>query len=215
MIAIDFVGCGDSGKLNEKYKYGPELFIDNIVEFIDLLEIKNPIIYGCSLGGHIATQAMSRLSDIQYLFLCGVPPLANPPLEGISPFQAAPEVGLLFQEKLSKSERILFSEGLCSSIEDQELIGSFVSMSDPRMRLNLGEEIFGGNYLNEIDILSKTNKNKFHLVFGNQDRIVNLDYVKKVSNTLGLDGNISYINGGHIAHLDNYNSFREILLSKI
>lgn len=78
VIACDIRGFGNSK--DEKSVLSMDLFGDDLIQFMDKLNIDKAIICGLSMGGYIALNAHKRYSDrLQALILCDTQCIADTP----------------------------------------------------------------------------------------------------------------------------------------
>ncbi|HEY6143574.1 MAG TPA: alpha/beta hydrolase [Flavobacterium sp.] len=76
LIACDMRGFGKS--TDEKSPLSMGLFVDDLIAFMDKLEIKNAIICGLSMGGYVAQNAVKRFPDrFEALILCDTQCIAD------------------------------------------------------------------------------------------------------------------------------------------
>jgi pimeloyl-ACP methyl ester carboxylesterase len=111
LVAFDLPGHGDSSNaLNPSRTYTRPGFADAAIEVLDLLGLRQVVVVGWSLGGHIALEMASRFFGIKGLLICGAPPVSRHNMaEGFIP---APHMRLAGQQYLSPSEIDAFGEAI-------------------------------------------------------------------------------------------------------
>ncbi|HEY0030202.1 MAG TPA: alpha/beta fold hydrolase [Bacteroidia bacterium] len=78
VIAYDIRGFGKSGNDSEELSMG--LFSEDLIAFMDALQIGKAVICGLSMGGYIALNAINRFSDrFEGLILCDTQCIADSP----------------------------------------------------------------------------------------------------------------------------------------
>lgn len=76
LIALDLPGYGKSSPPHDPAKvYNFPGFADVASEVINLMNLNNIIVVGWSLGGHVALELTSRLSQLKGLAITGTPPI--------------------------------------------------------------------------------------------------------------------------------------------
>ena len=105
LIAPDLPGLGDSsnaGKPQDDYTL--QGFYRLIVDFIRLINIKEAIFVGHSLGGHILMEAYNQIQSLlKGLVIFGAPPLMIPHPMELSHYEN-PAFELAFAENLNEDE---------------------------------------------------------------------------------------------------------------
>lgn len=76
VIAYDIRGFGNSTADNEEFSIN--LFADDLIKFMDALQIQKSIVCGLSMGGYIALNAVNRYADrFEALILCDTQCIAD------------------------------------------------------------------------------------------------------------------------------------------
>ena len=76
LIAVDLPGYGHSSPPHDPQKvYSFPGFADVVSEVVHLMKLDNLIVVGWSLGGHVALELTSRLSQLKGLLITGAPPI--------------------------------------------------------------------------------------------------------------------------------------------
>lgn len=76
LIALDLPGYGESEPPKEPQKiYNFPGFASVVAEIIQRMQLKNIVIVGWSLGGHVALELTSTLSQLRGLLITGTPPI--------------------------------------------------------------------------------------------------------------------------------------------
>ena len=111
LVAFDLPGHGDSGDaLNASRTYTRPGLADAAIEVLDLLGLREVVVVGWSLGGHIALEMASQFSGIKGLLISGAPPVSRHNMaEGFIP---TPHMKLAGQQHLGPSEIDAFGEAI-------------------------------------------------------------------------------------------------------
>jgi pimeloyl-ACP methyl ester carboxylesterase len=88
LIAFDLPGHGRSGNAVDPARtYTLPGFADVSREILSLLAIEEAVVFGWSLGGHVALDMMPEFSGAKGLVLVGTPPVAPDTFSTFSAFQ--------------------------------------------------------------------------------------------------------------------------------
>jgi pimeloyl-ACP methyl ester carboxylesterase len=208
LIAIDFPGHGKSNKpSNPEKTYSVSGFINIIKEVINQLKLKEIILVGHSLGGHIAIEATDDLNNLKGLLFFGTPPIALPPNleEMYLPHEA---LNYAFKGDLSDTE----IQVLASSFSNAENnFDSIIKETDTDARTYIGAAIGSGNYKDEPTICNKLNI-PIAIFHGSDDSLINLAYFKNLNiPTLWKNKVITIENCGHTPQIEKHNEFNSLL----
>jgi pimeloyl-ACP methyl ester carboxylesterase len=111
LVAFDLPGHGDSGDAqNASRTYTLPGFADAAIEMLAVLGLKEVVVVGWSLGGHIAMEMASRFAGVKGLFICGAPPVA--PQRMAEGFVQTPHMKLAGQRHFGPSDIDAFGEGI-------------------------------------------------------------------------------------------------------
>ena len=78
LVAIDFYGHGNSALPKDIYYCSVQGLGEQVASVIKTLELKQFIIYGVSLGGHVAIELIPTLKGLKGIMISGTPPLPKP-----------------------------------------------------------------------------------------------------------------------------------------
>lgn len=197
-ISLDLPGHGDSTQLSH-YKISD--FVAAIEYLIHSLGLQEYWLVGHSLGGHIITQALARLSP-QGVLLAATPPLSKPiSAQAFLPFEFMP---VCYQEKpIEKDLKQLF----CALESPVQLLADFRA-TDPAVRSSLLEIITKQKFTDEVIALSNYD-GKIAFVVGATDPIVCTTYVEALAQELGAQ--FHCLLGNHNFILSKEDEFAELL----
>jgi pimeloyl-ACP methyl ester carboxylesterase len=216
LVAIDLPGHGNSN-YNIANNYSLPYFTSLIENFVITLELKNLIIVGHSLGGHLTTPLLAgKISPlIKGIFLFGAPPVgsASDFSKAFHPNEAASG---FFQEKLSDKEISLMNNCLYKEdfIQDSGLSTS-IKNTHPKIRVDIANSVMNNEVLNEVEILNQ-NKLKFKILVCPNDVLINGKYIFDLATKNKWQENIIIDqSSGHTPQVENPSFFNQTLKSFI
>ena len=175
IIAFDLPGHGESSDAPDPYKtYTLQGLAEATLELLGALRITRPVVFGWSLGGHIAIELLSRLPGMRALLLTGAPPVGK--LDGRNNigqgYCTSPRV--LGKDQWSSQEAEEFVKTVLGGVAPPVLVDAAVR-TDRRFRRRLLESSRegGGTDLRrtvEAALLP------IAVINGADDPLVNLDY---------------------------------------
>ena len=176
LICFDLPGHGQSGDARQKERTYPlPGLADAALEVLEALDIRNPVLVGWSLGGHIAIEMVSRQHDFRGLFITGTPPVGVDISEG---FCGSLLKGLAASSSFSQEQALQFTDRVFGSSATPELVKA-AARTDGDFRATLFSEARIAEKSNQREVVSST-KTLTAVVNGAADSIVNLDYVDHV-----------------------------------
>ncbi|MFW5656467.1 MAG: alpha/beta fold hydrolase [Bacteroidota bacterium] len=211
IIAPDLPGHGRSSRsTNPEKGYSVKNYIQLLAEFTNKLQLEDIILFGHSLGGHIAINLSNELAGkISGLAIMGTPPLTVPP-KMEEAFLPNPALAYAFKPDLSDEELKQLSSAFINEEQNNfELLKSAIITADPLVRPFIGKSI-STEVTDEVSILQNSDF-PLAVFHGRKDKLVNADYISN----LGLDlhsKEVYYIeNAGHAAFLENHQEFNRAL----
>jgi pimeloyl-ACP methyl ester carboxylesterase len=198
LLALDLPGHG----LSERSKsYSIPMMVSAIVGFVEALGLKNYILAGHSLGGHLVLQALSRLNPMG-IFITGTPPLSKP----IDPseFLPHPQSGVFYTQHVLETELEALLDDLYVSVEERTAGKFEFAQTDSSFRPALLASIGAQEFQDEINAWNTYSGVK-KIMGGDSDKLINFESVKlKIPDTI-------VVTGGHNVHLENERSYSESL----
>lgn len=211
IIAPDLPGHGKSSRSkNPEKDYTVSIFIMAIIQLIKELEVEECVLFGHSLGGHIATHVIQQLTSVKGLILSGTPPLTLPPnlQEAFLPNQA---MSYAFRGDLSEEEiKALAGSYISKKNNNYEMVRNSISDCDPLLRPFIGKSIQFELTVDETEILKNAGI-PVALFHGENDRLINLDYIKRLNLKLWKGQPVIIKNSTHSPFLENPDDFNSIL----
>lgn len=179
LLAIDLPGHGMSEQPEDPEKtYSILGYIDVVKFVIAELKIRNYILVGHSLGGHIVLEASTELSGLKGLILFGTPPIGIPP-EMDKAFLPNAAIAFLFQEQLTETEIELLSDALTDN-SNKEKLKNEIRISNGKARSFLAASIPKGSFKNEIKIIENLNV-PIAILHGEADSLISKKYIDELS----------------------------------
>lgn len=211
LIAPDLPGHGKSSKSrNPENDYAVSTYIKNIIEFIQSLKSDTCVLFGHSLGGHIAIHVAQHVASVKGLIIMGAPPLTAPPkLE--KAFLPNPAMPLAFKPDLSENDlELLASSYISEKHPDFNLMKCTLSSSDPLVRPFIGKSISTEVNEDEANIIKNADFS-VAILHGEHDGLVNSSYIDDLQLNLWKNEIIMIEDAGHSAFLENPERFNHFV----
>ena len=141
---------------------------------LGLLGVREVVVVGWSLGGHIALEMASRFSGIKGLLICGTPPVGRHDMaEGFIP---RPHMRLAGQRHLEPSEIDAFGEAIFGA-PVPVLFRRAMARADGLARKTIFEAARSGVGIDQRHLVENLAV-PLAVVNGSQDPFINLDYLE-------------------------------------
>lgn len=216
LICFDLPGYGESEPpRNPEKVYSWPGFAEAVKEGISLLGLKQIIVVGWSLGGHIALELTSRLTELRGLFITGTPPIEISAKGFSQGFKIVdPRIQECFGKgNLTVEEAILLASGLGydGSAEKQFMVDA-VLQTDEGAKVIYPRSIMKGVGQNEVEIVRNWPL-PIAVVAGKEDDLVNNDYILHEVPFRNLwKKKIFFIEGvGHAVHMQKPAEFNQLI----
>ena len=211
IIAFDLPGCGQSDSFVDLNNYSIRYFSQFVVEIINQMDLKNVILCGNSLGGHIALEAMDNHPEIKGVFAFGTPPLTIP-LQLEKAFLPHPAANYLFAPEFNNEMISVMLDGLFTDgFNVPAFIHENLIAADGNLRSGLLASAGRGEFADEVSLIQKTTK-KVAIVHSKNDKLINENYFSVLDKSKLWKSEIQFIeNGGHLTQLENANEFNKVL----
>ena len=212
LIAFDFPGHGKSdAAANPAQAYSPQGLIDSMFTVINQLKLKDFIIAGHSLGGHLILQASGALRAAKGLLVFGTPPLSMPP-DTTKVYHPHPALAYAFKSDLTDEEaKALADSFILSDSHSDETVFKLIKATDKNFRGSFAATAFGGALKDETQIIEKL-KIPLAILHGEKDQLVNLDYIKSLTIPSLWRKEVQLItNAGHCPQWENAEAFNNCL----
>ncbi|UZE46717.1 alpha/beta hydrolase [Rhodopseudomonas sp. P2A-2r] len=176
LISFDLPGHGASDDAPDSDRtYSRPGLADLVVELLGKMDIKRAAIVGASLGGHIAIEMLARSGISQGQFLIGTPAVGENFAEG---FRGKPLNGLASRGELTSEEAQQFARAVFGN-DFEPFMQIAIERTDRQFRSKLFAAAKQGAGVNQREMLNLTNTSTA-IVNGENDQIINLDYVDSV-----------------------------------
>jgi len=212
IIAINLPGHSNSNLPIDFYLSIPSL-ADLIVEVVHAISPRRYLLVGHSVGGHIFSHSIQRMTDCNGLILISAPPVSMKTLSAA--FKSDPCEGAIFTSELTSEKKELMAKALLGDIAgDKKAFNQLyesITGTDGHFRQKLGESLMQGKLLDEYEAI-QSSKTPTSLMWGGQDSFIQPDFCAGITfnNPLGL-GAYLFKNAGHSPHLSNSLMFEKIL----
>lgn len=216
LICIDLPGYGKSEKpRNPEKVYNLPGFAESVAMVVKYLELKNFMIVGWSLGGHVALESTSLFDQLKGLLIFGTPPIEIS-AEGLGKgFKIAnPKILECFGKgNLSESEAELFATlaGYDYTSQKRYMVDAVLN-TDEGAKIIYPQSILKGIGHNELAIVSHWSK-PIAVLGGEADAGINNDYIINEVKFRNLWNRQVYLipNAGHAVQLDQPEIFNRLL----
>lgn len=210
MIALDLPGHGASGDAhNPSETYTMKGYAQVVLEVLNAMGVTQAVVFGWSLGGHIAIELLPQFQGLAGLMISGAPPV-QPTAEGMQAgFKAHPMVGLIGKSELTDEEVAIFSDGAYGPAATPGFDAA-LRRTDGRARATMFEGLFNGKTSDQRDLVVSS-KVPVAVVNGENDPIINTDYVGGLEYASLWDKHCFVFRGeGHAPFLTNPEVFNPI-----
>lgn len=214
LLAFDLPGHGESTRFENYEKiYSLPGYINALKDIINHLEIKEFILAGHSLGGHIAIESLNTIDGTKGVMIFGTPPIGIPP-EMDKMFYPNPVLGNLYTPDITEEEALnLTNEFVHNNKEIASQLAKMVLSTDGNCRSNLGASIGKGEFLNEKEIVENSAL-PFAILHGENEKLIQWDYINSLQVKNLWSGKKHLIsNCGHSPQLEKPQVFNELLNS--
>lgn len=212
MVAIDLPGHGESDRFTEyENKYCLPGYINSVKEVIQAVNLKEYILIGHSLGGHIAIEASEELNGTKGIMIFGTPAIGIPP-EMAKMFLPNPLMNHFFSPQISPPDANALAREIVFDNDSLVLeLSDYLLETDGNARLNLGASIGKGQFKDEKNILKNANY-KVAIVHGDKDTLVNSDYINSLDvNNLWKNRIHLITECGHTPQLEQSQQFNDLV----
>ncbi|WP_198680226.1 alpha/beta fold hydrolase [Cupriavidus agavae] len=207
-IAFDLPGHGDSSNATAPARtYTRPGFADVTVEVLAQLGIEEVVLFGWSLGGHIALEVAARFPGVRAIMISGTPPVGRDMSAGFIP---APHMRLGSQQTFSADDVETFGRAIFGTHFSPEL-RTAITRADGVARRTMFEAARAGAGIDQRAWV-ESSPVPLAVVNGADDRFINLDYVDSVAYANLWSGRCLRLpDTGHAPFLDAPSSFNPVL----
>ncbi|MDE3046624.1 MAG: alpha/beta hydrolase [Verrucomicrobiota bacterium] len=215
IICLDLPGYGESDSPDDPERFSWPGYADSVAEVVQSLGLKNIIIVGWSLGGHVGLELTSRLPQLKGLLITGTPPI-EVSAEGFSKgFRIVdPKILACFGKgnlTAEETELLARGNGYDGSTDKQFIFDAIVQTSEGA-KVIYPQSILNGVGQNEVEIVRKWT-HPIAVVAGADETLVNNEYIMKEVPFRNLWHKrvhlIQY--AGHFVHMEQPDAFNELV----
>lgn len=216
LVAVDLPGHGDfvnNGDAESLYSIaGLE---DFVIQFCREMKFDHLVLFGHSLGGHIAIEAASGIESLKGIIALGTPPLTSIETSH-TPFLEHPAFPSLMQGELSDDQ---INQLACSFWKEGEEVPVWITESiratDPEFRSSFGKSVAAGALKDEVAEMKKLHF-PVALAVGEHDALINHQYIQEVAGKIIWNKNVQVIKeAGHTAHAEKPDQVNRLIFDYI
>ncbi|MBO3749277.1 alpha/beta hydrolase [Streptosporangiaceae bacterium NEAU-GS5] len=178
--------------------YSPAGYAAVLTGFLDALDVRDAVIVGWSLGGHILLEAAPGLPEAAGFVIFGTPPISGP-ADMPEAFLPNPVLNVGFTPEPGEDDVRAYAAAQLapgSSLPIDDLVADILA-ADGAARAELGAGIIAATFADEVEIVA-TLTTPLAILHGAGDQLVNLDYIRKLSAPSLWRGGVQVIEGaGH------------------
>jgi len=180
LIAFDLPGHGDSSDARDpSAAYTITGLAHTTARLLDALGIDRAIIFGWSLGGHVAIELASFHHAVSGLMLTGAPPVSRGPLGMLRGFHANWDM-LLASKKVYAERDIERFEALCYGDTASPSFREAIRRTDGRLRAGVARGMFAGKGADQKQVVEHA-PFPVAVVNGEHDPLVRLSYFETLA----------------------------------
>jgi pimeloyl-ACP methyl ester carboxylesterase len=216
LIALDLPGYGESEPPKDPEKiYNFPGFASIVAEVVNAMQLRNIVVVGWSLGGHVALELTALLPQLHGLLITGTPPIEIS-LAGLGKGFKALDPKIL--ECFGKGDLSYAEAQLLATVsgyefsKEKEFLVDAILQTDEGAKTIYPRSIGLGVGQDEVKIVSEWPK-PIAVVAGGRDIAINNDYIIHEVKFKNLwEGKVHVIpQGGHAVFMECPNEFNQIL----
>ena len=210
LIAVDLPGHGGSADATDPaQQYSIRGFTQAIADFIERMRLEHVVIYGWSLGGHIALELIGH-PDVSGVMASGAPPVSRGPIAMLQAFQTSWDMLLASKESFSERDILRFHQLCFPNGADAEVLDG-LRRADGRVRPILVRSLMRGEGVDEKRAVEFA-KIPVAIVNGENEPFVRLRYLENLRySSLWHESCQVLANAGHAPFWDQPGRFNALL----
>jgi pimeloyl-ACP methyl ester carboxylesterase len=212
LVALDLPGHGESSNAaTPAVNYTLPGLARTVDEVMAAMEIDRAVIFGWSLGGHVALEIMSTSERVAGVMLSGAPPIGHGPLAVLRSFRISLDSMLASKEHFSEAEVTRFAR-LCFGMNVTAEHRRDIRRADGRLRKIMFGSMMSGRCADEKKLV-ETSGVPVAMVNGSEDPFFRPGYVAAIRYAALWDGMCHIIpDAGHAAFAEMPAIFNPILM---
>jgi len=179
LIAFDLPGHGESSDADDPAAYSITGLAQSTAELLDSLEIDRAIVFGWSLGGHVAIELASFHRAVAGLMLTGAPPVSKGPFGMLRGFHANWDMLLASKKVYSERDAERF-ETLCFGDRADPSFRQAILRTDGRLRAAVTRGMMMGKGADQKQVVEQAGF-PVAIVNGEHDPLVRLGYFETLA----------------------------------
>lgn len=198
MIAFDLPGHGQSSDAPDPMvTYSIHGYADATIALLEALGIRQAVIIGWSLGGHVALEMLARWPGALAAWITGTPP-AGPADMGVA-FQQSEHMALTFQESFTPEEAQIYAqETVGERVDLHPWMADAALRADGRFRPLMLQSVAAGLDVDGREV-AETALQPLAVVSGENEPFVNNGFLTTVAYNNLWDGKVHILEG--LAHM--------------
>jgi len=216
LVAVDLPGHGDfESKSASGSLYSIEGLVDFIIQFCQEMNFEQLVLFGHSLGGHLAIEAASGIESVKGIIALGTPPITSMKTSH-TPFLEHPAFPSLLQGELSDDQINQLARSFCKDGEEVPgWIAESIRATDPEFRSSFGKSVAAGALKDEVAEMKKLYF-PVALAVGEHDVLINQQYIQEVAGEVMWNKNVQVINeAGHSAHAEKPDQVNQLIFDYV
>lgn len=216
LLAFDLPGHGNSSKaMDPEQVYSMQGFRQVLLDVVRYYNLSKFVLVGHSLGGHIVLESLPYVAGCMAAVVTGAPPL-DKPLDMQAIYLPNTYTGYLFAPEASPEDLKQLMNALMrkSNPDPPAFLLDDYEQTDPQVRVAVGMGAAHGLYDNEVEILAKTPV-PVTIVHGEEEQLVNLDYLLQLPLRSGFHQVITIPEAGHMVAYENPVHFNRLLINLV
>ncbi len=202
LIAVDLPGHGASSNAYDPARtYSLAGYADCLGEMLDAIGVKQAVVVGWSLGGHIGFEMTERFPGLLGLVALGAPPFERRNDGALVGFKPNPKLSLAGAGKLSETEIAEFARLITDFETPTEMWLTAIGRTDPLARQTMFASLSKQSPRRQKE-LAESCPVPIALVNGSNDPFVDVDYIARLAYKNLWSGRTWVLEGcGHAPHL--------------
>lgn len=210
LIAIDLPGHGESENASDVEGYSLPGLADTAGTVIETLGLKQMVVLGWSLGGHVAIELLARHSAISGLMLTGAPPVSKGPLGMLRGFHTGWDMLLASKVTFSERDAVHFAHMCFGNDVPPEFVAD-IRRADGRCRARFVRSMMAGDGADQRRTLESVPV-PVAMVAGEHEKIVRVSYLSSLSYPMLWGDKVHFVEGaGHSPFWQNPERFNLLL----